>query len=89
MAKGEHKKANRPKQEGYEIVLDSGNDTVKKTWVRFGTLDPRSINISESISMWASAIDMGPVEIKPGERKTIAPVDDDQLPALADLAADP
>jgi len=76
-AKGEHKKANRPKQEGYEIVLDSGGDKVKQVWVRFGTLDGNGNH------NWVRTMAMERVEINPGKRKTVAIVDDDQLPAAA------
>lgn len=78
MAKGEHKRVNRSKQEGYEIVLDSENHKVKQIWVRFGTLDGNRNH------KWDRTIDIGHLEINSGEKKTVAIVDDDQLPASAD-----
>lgn len=78
MAKGEHKKVNRPKQDGYEIVLNSQDDTVKPIWVRLGTLDGNGNH------KWDRAMAIEPVEINPGHKKTVSMVDDDQLPAPAD-----
>lgn len=62
----------------HAIVLNSQDDKVNQIWVRFGTLD-RNGNHN-----WVRTMAMGPVKINPGQRKTVAMVDDDQLPAAAD-----
>lgn len=76
--KGEHNKVNRPKQDGYEIVLNSQDDTVEQVWVRFGTLEDNGNH------KWDRTMAIGPVKINPNEKKAVAVVDDDQLPAPAD-----
>src|SRR5438128_11682746 len=62
----------------HKIVLNSHRDKVEQIWVRFGTLD-RNGNHN-----WVRTMAMGPVKINPGQRKIVAMVDDDQLPAAAD-----
>jgi hypothetical protein len=81
--KGEHKKVSRPKQDGYEIVLNLQDDTdkkieVKQIWGRFGTFE------SNGNYKWDTTMAIGPVEIKKGEMNVVATVDDDQLPTRAD-----
>jgi hypothetical protein len=76
-AKGEHNKVSRPKQDGYEIVLNAQDDGVKQIWVRFGTLE------NDGNHKWDRTMAMGPVEVNKGEKKTVAMVDDDQLPTPA------
>jgi len=78
MAKGGHKKIIRPKQDGYELVLNSEGHKVKQIWVRFGTSEGNGNH------KWDRTIAMGPVEIEPGQKKTLVMADDDQLPAPAD-----
>jgi len=84
---GEHNKVNRPKQNGYEIVLNSQDDQsvlnshgdkLKQIWVRFGTLDDKKNH------KWDRTVAIEPIVINPGEKKVVAMVDDDQLPAPAD-----
>jgi hypothetical protein len=77
-SKGEHNKVSRPKQDGYEIVLNSEADTVKQIWVRLGTLD------GKGEYKWDRTIAIGRVEIKPNTKKTVVVVDDDQLPVSAE-----
>ena len=78
MAKGKLNKGNRPKQDGYEIVLDPRASEVKQIWVRFGTLD------AKRNPKWDRTMDMGPVAFNKRQKKAVAMVHDDQLPAPAD-----
>jgi hypothetical protein len=77
-AKGEHSKVSRQKQDGYEIVLHSEDDTVKQISVRLGTLDANGEH------MWERTIALGHVKIDPHTKTPVAVVDVDQLPASAD-----
>jgi hypothetical protein len=81
MAKGEHKKVNRPKQDGYEILLNPGDYKVTRAQVRFGTLDGNGNH------EWGNrTMAMEPIEINQsnqGPNETVAIVDADQLPAAA------
>ena len=98
--RGEHYKVKRPKQNGYEIVLNSQDcksllnsqgdkvtqkgDKVTQILVRFGTLDNKKhVKDGEEQVKWLSSLATKPVVITPGQRKVVAMVDDDQLPAPA------
>lgn len=72
MAKGEHKKINRPTQGGYDISLDPKNHNVMWVTVRFGTLEGKDYK-------WD--LSLGPIEFASKTKKKVITVDDDQLPA--------
>ena len=75
MPKAGHSKVNRPKQDGYEIALDSQNDDINTVWIRFGKLD------SDGNYEWSHTTALEQVSLKKNTKRTIAKVDEDQLPA--------
>jgi hypothetical protein len=78
MPKAEHKKVNRPTQDGYEIALDAQNDNVNKVWIRFGK------SVGNNKYKWDHTVAMEQIALKQGQNKTLLKVNDDQLPVTAD-----
>lgn len=75
--KGKSRKTNRPSQNGYEIVIESEGYKVNQVWVRLGTLDAKGNH------RWDRTMAIGPIVLDPGQTKTVAMVDEDQLPVSA------
>lgn len=75
---GENNRSIQPEECSCEIAVNPGDDIVKQVWVRFGTLDDKGGH------KWDQTIDTGAIEFEKGQKKIVAKVSDDQLPASAD-----
>ncbi|SLM49096.1 protein of unknown function [Nitrospira japonica] len=75
MTSGEHNRITGQTQEGFNISLDAQADQVKQAWVRFGTIDPAGNH------KWEASIALKGSSVSKGQKKIIASVYDDQLPA--------
>lgn len=80
MAKGEHKKVDRPVQSGYDISLDPQGYNVKDVRIRFGTVAGKDEDGKDTYK-WDLTV--GPIEFKSERKKAVIKVDDDQLPTSA------
>lgn len=83
-ATGEHNRSIQPEQYTSEIAVDFGDDDVKQVWVRFGRLDDkRDLKWGETHE-WNQTLDIGPIKFGKRQKKIVAKVSDDQLPASPD-----